>query len=1351
MPAGGWAKLYGDGEVQRPHKVKAFGDGIYVTGETAVMGQTFGTFTKFDPATGSVIWHFRMNQPSSFSDFEWDPMQDVFILVGGTPTSSTANNTSLAVQVDDTGLAKRQREWDFAGREGFTTIVYHPTAPDPNFPFFVLGGKNPDNNAPSSFDEAVLLNLNILLVDKWEREFNGVPTGTGFTELEAVRGLVPLSTGQLLVLGNGSVANEGVMIIIDAATGDPDNGGSGIYYPDFIDFYDGVELPNGEIALVGERFQSNEAIVLIIEPANYQPVAGMIFSDVRAFKEIGLGNPATNGGDYPLFVIGDLKGGPQAFNYLHKIDYAPGSGISLEYVRHLPATAAGFGDPHLSVVPTRNRITYADSRTDLSAATPTQEMFVGDFSLDFDPECVEDVASPHLGYTVLPTSFLLAFRRKINGPDQISISPFTTPLPFVCNSHCILPPPCSADFSFEVDCCEGVFTSNATGTAPFTYAWDINCDGMPDGIGNVPNFNYTFPGSGVYQVCLTITDATGCSNTVQQRVTVVDDPPVLTCPDVVIPTDLGECFATYQPVIDAMDDCTPTLRPSCTFSGAVSGSGSAIDSFPKGITTVNCAVEDGKGQLATCQFTITVEDREPPKIVCPTAPAPVTVPGCEGGANVVWNDPSFTDNCPMATISSTHEPEDFFPCGTTTVTYTVTDMAGLTTSCSFPVRVICECAEITSEEIRCGAEDNVYDFNFKVNDLTGANPSNCQVTVSSPQAGVNVQNIVFTGGVVRGEINIPAAPIPTTVRLDVRVECFCPDGTSVVCTIPVFLTTPCCKEISIADQEQCRATDEVTIDLIGCNALFDVRQVRYYVSDAPCTPGSPMTLIQVSQDCRPLKLAPQYHNGDVCVYAEVDMGPGAGPCRQLRTDTALVKLCAPVSCSLADQAYCYAGTPIVPSLLTLTVNDPDTCAYTIQWFDANGPIPGETGPTYQPPALSMTTGSTACSESFTFRAEITSICGVQSCSSTIRLDNNDAPIGEIVLHAPDTNPLCYGEDAVLEYVRNCEQPGGRWTWEQRTTSTSFSDITTNGNQNPLYQTNRLYEDQWYRIAEQNGLCPVDTVSYFLDIIDPLVITSFTAVHGPVCAPTQIDMSLDWGPLQAGCTYKIVWYHDGNPIFVETVSGGPRTFSYVPPAGTLLSGNFYAVVSSSCCEEDVKSPVITLDPPLEVLIASPCFRCKADTVLLNGIVLNVPTGITCTYRWYDNGNLLPGETGVDLVVKPEWYGPFTFEVTCTDGCVRTATVDLLQCGPGLSSSNIELLKSEAYPNPSSGTLYIELEKPAEFTQLEVLSISGQVMKTISGSGITNRHELDLSKLPAGIYLVRGIAKTGELLVVKAIKE
>ncbi|WP_020571279.1 HYR domain-containing protein [Neolewinella persica] len=1355
QPAVEWAKLYGDSLDQRPHKIKAFGDGVYVAGETTDMGQTYGTFSKFDPNTGSLIWHFRLDRASSFADFEWDPIRDLFIVVGKTlPFSSSFDNASLAVLVDDAGIGQRLREFNFVGREELTTIVRHPSAPDPSFPYYVLGGKNPGTNNPSSFDEPILLNLNISLVEKWEHEFMGPFLNGSAIEIEGTRGLVPLSSGEILILGNGSVANEGVVIVVDGLTGVPT---LPLYYPDFIDFYDGVELPNGEIALVGERFQSHEGIVLIVEPANYQPVAGMIFSDIRQFREVGLGNPGTNGGEYPLFVVGDLKNNPQKFNYLHKIDYAPGQGISLEYVHHLPASAQDFGDPHLSVTPNRNRIFYADSRVNPSASTPSRDMFIGNFSLDFVPECVEDASSPHLGYTVNPISFGLRFRTKINGPDQF-LMPLTLPLPFVCATQCAAMIPCTADFTFETECCEGFFTSNVTGTAPFTYQWDLNCDGIADGFGNVPSTSISFPGSGTYQVCLTVTDATGCTQTVQKAVTVVDDPPVFNCTNVVIPTDLGECFATYTPVIDITDDCTPNIRPFCTFSGQVNGTG-PFTSFPKGVTTVDCVAEDNKGQLVRCQFTITVEDREKPTVSCQAPPA-VTVPICDGGANVTWPAATFSDNCPMARIDSTHVSGDFFSCGRTTVTYTATDMAGNTETCSFQVVVNCECGEAGNGEMTCTDVDNQYAFSLSVNDLGGAGPGNCQIAVTNPVNGGVISNVVVTGPgpnyTVTGLIDLATAPIPTSVQLQVNLTCVCPDGTSHQCGLPVNITVPCCKEISIDNQEQCRESGTVSINLIGCNNLFDVRQVRYYISDAPCVPGAPMTLIQVSQTCRPLELAPQYHTGDVCVYAEVDMGPGAGPCRQLRTDTALVKLCSPVDGSIPDQQFCYAGTPIVPALLSLNLANPDNCAYTIQWFGPRGQVNGATGLTYQPPAISMTAGSSQCQETFTYRAEITSICGTRTVTATVRLDNNDAPTGVIKLLAPDTNPLCYGEDAALEYFRNCQEPDDRWTWQQSLDGVAFGDITTNGNQNPIFWTNRLYQDHWYRITEQNGVCPVDTVDYFLDIIDPIAITSFSATHGPVCDPVQVDMTVDWTPGYAAgdpCFFKLVWYKDGNMIHTENASAGPRTFSYVPAAGETLAGNFYVEISASCCTQTVKSPVVTLDPPMEVLLAGPCFRCKRDTIVLQGIVLNPPAGETCTYNWYDDGVLLTGPAGTTLKLEPWRDGPITFEVVCSNGCTMSATYYLKQCGPGVpvSTDALPLLSSNVYPNPTSGPITIEMETAVAFQSLQVFSIAGKYLRELNSSATSIVHEVDLSGLPAGTYVVRGQTREGELLVVRVVKE
>nr|WP_170254634.1 HYR domain-containing protein [Phaeodactylibacter luteus] len=833
---------------------------------------------------------------------------------------------------------------------------------------------------------------------------------------------------------------------------------------------------------------------------------------------------------------------------------------------------------------------------------------------------------------------------------------------------------CTADFTWSSDCCGLQLAGSATGTGPYLYEWDFLCDGTIDATGATVALSNLPVGPNV--LCLAVTDASGCTATVQQTVTVAGDdtPPVINCPaDITLPTDPGACFASYTfPPLTATDDCDEELTVSCFLTGATTTPIAPVTALNKGVTTVNCATEDDKGNLGTCTYIITVEDNEPPTITCPAPPPVVTVPACDGGAVASFGQPVFGDNCPMASISSSHQSGGFFPCGTTTVTYTATDMAGNETACSFPVQVDCSCAEAGGQILECTDVDNQYLFTAQVNVLNNAGAGNCTIDLLSgnPAVIINSGSVTITGTypnfTVTALVDIAGPPVPQVVSLQVVVSCVCDSGEVSECTFPLNTAVPCCKQIFIDPDEVCKTGGAVQVPLGGCSSLYDVQQVRWYVADAPCPAvpfGTPPIL--VTNSCSDLTLLPQYHDTDVCVYAEVDMGPAAGACTTLRTAPVVISLCEGVGCTLPGDEFCYTGTPITPSLLTASL-PPTDCAYTIQWYDNNGPIPGETGPTYQPGPISLPAGSTACFVDFTYRAVISSVCGDQECSATIRLYNEDAPDGALALLPPDTNPLCYGEDAVLAYEPACAGEPERWTWHKRTATTAYAPITTNGDRSPVYYTNRLYEDTWIKVIKQNGICPEDEVELMLDIIDPLVVNSFSADYFTVCAPTTVELQVDFQPSFQpgdGCDYAITWYRDGNPIGSSNQLGSPANFTYTPADG-IVSGYYYAVVESSCCPQRVKSPVVVKDPPMEVLVAGPCFRCNCDTVNLEGIVRFPIPGFSCTYQWYDNGVPIAGETGAQLTVDPILDGPFTFEVTCTDGattCVQSEDFVLMQCG------------------------------------------------------------------------------------------
>ncbi len=142
----------------------------------------------------------------------------------------------------------------------------------------------------------------------------------------------------------------------------------------------------------------------------------------------------------------------------------------------------------------------------------------------------------------------------------------------------------------------------------------------------------------------TITTETA-TNTCSFTVTVNDtQAPALTCPtNLVISTDAGLCSAEsviYD--VTATDNC-PGVTNVCT---PASGS-----TFPTGVTTVNCVATDAAGNVNTCSFTVTVEDKEAPHAICQQGPNPAgnNIPGGKRPAAEVNPDGFFrllaADNC----------------------------------------------------------------------------------------------------------------------------------------------------------------------------------------------------------------------------------------------------------------------------------------------------------------------------------------------------------------------------------------------------------------------------------------------------------------------------------------------------------------------------------------------------------------------------------------------------------------------------------------------------------------------------------------------------------------------------------
>lgn len=186
---------------------------------------------------------------------------------------------------------------------------------------------------------------------------------------------------------------------------------------------------------------------------------------------------------------------------------------------------------------------------------------------------------------------------------------------------------------------------------------------------------------GTTTVTWTATDSGGLTSTCLQRVIVVDDqPPTITCPaDVTgITSDPGQCYAS------GVSLGTPLTADNC---GIASVANDAPVNFPIGVTTVTWTVTDNSGLTATCTQTVDVTDTEPPVIACPADLAGIPAdPGICTASGVTLGTPVTSDNCLIASV--TNDAPAVFPIGVTTVTWTVTDNAGLSSTCQQTVEVV---------------------------------------------------------------------------------------------------------------------------------------------------------------------------------------------------------------------------------------------------------------------------------------------------------------------------------------------------------------------------------------------------------------------------------------------------------------------------------------------------------------------------------------------------------------------------------------------------------------------------------------------------------------------------------------
>jgi gliding motility-associated-like protein len=209
----------------------------------------------------------------------------------------------------------------------------------------------------------------------------------------------------------------------------------------------------------------------------------------------------------------------------------------------------------------------------------------------------------------------------------------------------------------------------------------------------VNDYNGSFNGSDIYPigsttVIWTITDINGNESSCSILVTVEDDEPInITCPANITQTsDPGACNALISVP-------GPSIPDNCGVASLVNdynGTADASDVYPVGTTEVVWTVTDLSGNISNCTMTINITDEEAPSIICSSNLTQTTDTDlCEAFVTVPL--PVIGDNCGIESITNNYnglsDASGVYPQGTTTLTWTVTDIHGNQSVCSFDVTV----------------------------------------------------------------------------------------------------------------------------------------------------------------------------------------------------------------------------------------------------------------------------------------------------------------------------------------------------------------------------------------------------------------------------------------------------------------------------------------------------------------------------------------------------------------------------------------------------------------------------------------------------------------------------------------
>ncbi len=224
-------------------------------------------------------------------------------------------------------------------------------------------------------------------------------------------------------------------------------------------------------------------------------------------------------------------------------------------------------------------------------------------------------------------------------------------------------------------------------------------------------------------------------------------------------------------------------------------------------------------------------------------------------------------------------------------------------------------------------------------------------------------------------------------------------------------------------------------------------------------------------------------------------------------------------------------------------------------------------------------------------------------------------------------------------------------------------------------------------------------------------------------------------------------------FGDPLSGNQNFSTNKNPKHRYTRGGNYQVKLTARNEVCVTPPIAEITIP--IMIADTADVSASFTIVPLAPAVNEPIQFTSqtqnAYAFFWDF----GDGNVSMEQHPSHsfstVGEFSVSFTASNTTKQANYAEVLNVSPATTVGELNHSKFEIYPNPTSGKCTIEL--PSSWQQgftLKIISITGTVVYNLQKADkSTNQFEVDLSKLPAGIYtvFVRNHSETQRRMIVK----